>query len=369
MKKNVHKKRGVLVYILIALGMVLSFTAQHFSALIEAGYSQSLYRWLIQPLSRATGIFPFSLAEFIVVFVVLLSMYKFIMAVPRLLKKPKKILSSCLKGAPRLALALVMVYVAFNMVWGLNYNRLSFSQISGLDVAPASVDELEELALILAERANSLREQVDEDGRGVMVLPQGVWEMLARADTGYYSAAELYPELSGKFGKPKGVLLSRYWSYTGIGGVYFPFTAEANVNIDLPHFMLPSTATHEMAHQRGFAREDEANYIAYLTSIMHPDPDFQYSGTMLALIHTMNALARHDLDAYKEVRSKYSPGVHRDLQEWKEYWQRYEGPVEQVSNKINDSYLKVNRQEDGVHSYGRMVDLLLADFRQRRKMH
>lgn len=368
MKKKVHKKRGVLVYILIALGVVLSFTAQHFSPLIEAGYSQSLYRWLIQPLSQVTGIIPFSLAEFIVVFVVLLCIYKVLRAMPRLVKKPKESMSSCLKGAPRLALALVMVYVAFNMVWGLNYNRLSFSEISGLDVAPASVDELEELALVLAERANSLREQVEEDDRGVMVLPQGVWEMLARTDKGYYNAAELYPELGGSFGKPKGVLLSRYWSYTGIGGVYFPFTAEANVNIDMPHFMLPSTATHEMAHQRGFAREDEANYIAYLTSIMHPDHDFQYSGTMLALTHTMNALARYDVEAYKEVRSNYAPGVNRDLQDWQDYWQRFSGPVEQASNRINNSYLKANRQEDGVQSYGRMIDLLLADFRQRGQM-
>jgi len=63
-------------------------------------------------------------------------------------------------------------------------------------------------------------------------------------------------------------------SYLGIGGVYFPFTGEANVNISMPHTSIPFTACHEMAHQIGFAREDEANFIAYIACKNHPSPDF-----------------------------------------------------------------------------------------------
>jgi len=85
----------------------------------------------------------------------------------------------------------------------------------------------------------------------------------------------------------------------------------------------------------------------------------------MALINTMNALYRYDIDAYKEVRSQYSEGVNRDMQDWREYWVKFEGPVERVSNSVNDSFLKAHRQQDGVHSYGRMVDLLLAEFRLR----
>jgi hypothetical protein len=151
-------------------------------------------------------------------------------------------------------------------------------------------------------------------------------------------------------------------SYTGITGVYFPFTGEANVNVSVPDSDIPATSCHEMAHQRGFAREDEANYIAYLTCKMHPDVDFQYSGTLLALIETTNALYNQDPSAFKELRSKYSDGLIRDLGAINEYWEHYEGPVNEVSNKINDAYLKANNQSDGVQSYGRMVDLLLAEY-------
>ncbi len=351
------------LYLLLLIGVIFSLYAARFSHLIESGYSTKIYYWTIRPYSLLTGLFPFSLAEFIVVSVVAFLIYTVVRTAISLKRNPKEFLRGLPKKLGRLALVVVVVYLAFNLMWGFNYSRMTFAEISGLPVEPAAVDELAELALHLTDRANELRELVLEDDRGVMTLPNGIHEMFARAHLGYEKAGEIYPELSGRYGRPKGVMLSRYWSYTGIGGVFFPFTAEANVNIDMPHFMLPSTTTHEMAHQRGFAREDEANYIAYLTSTLHPEPDFQYSGVMLALTYTMNALYRYDTQTWREIRSQYSEGLNRDLTDWQQYRARYEGPVKEISTRVNDTYLIVNRQEDGVHSYGRMVDLMLAEFR------
>lgn len=359
------KRFSLILYIFITLGLILSLIAPRFPLLIEAGYSKAMYQWLIRPYSLVTGFFPFSLAEVVVVGAALFVIFKFLQLVGRIKKSPGKTLRNTPKVLAQLALLVVLVYVGFNMLWGLNYSRLSFAQLSGLPVQPGTVAELKGLALALTDEANLLRELVAEDSRGITILSDGVRGALARADGGYISAAKIYPELGGRYGRPKGVFLSHYWSYTGITGVYFPFTAEANVNTDIPHFLFPATACHEMAHQRGFAREDEANFIAYLTCSLHPDPDFRYSGTVLALINTMNALYRADTDAYQEVRALYSPALERDLRDWSEYWRRFEGPVEQASEKINDSYLKANRQQDGVQSYGRMVDLLLADYRQK----
>jgi hypothetical protein len=130
-------------------------------------------------------------------------------------------------------------------------------------------------------------------------------------------------------------------------------------------YMLPATAAHEMAHQRGFAREDEANYIAYVACTMHPDADFQYSGIMLGVIYSMNALADADMDMYKQLVKKYTPQVRKDLVNDNEFWQKYKGKVEEVANNVNNTYLKSNGQQDGVQSYGRMVDLLLAEYREK----
>jgi len=84
---------------------------------------------------------------------------------------------------------------------------------------------------------------------------------------------------------------------------------------------------------------------------------------MLALINSTNALADKNIEDYKKIANKLSPGVKRDLKYQNEFWEKYQGKVEEISNNVNDNYLKSNGQKDGVESYGRMVDLLLAEFK------
>ncbi|MPN42576.1 hypothetical protein SDC9_190133 [bioreactor metagenome] len=154
-------------------------------------------------------------------------------------------------------------------------------------------------------------------------------------------------------------------SYAGIAGIFSPFTIEANVNGDLPEVMLPSTIAHEMAHQRGYAREDEANFISFLTCMASPDIEYKYSGTILALIHSINALHGVDKDKALELAEEYSPGLERDLADINAYWKKFEGPIERTSTRLNNTYLKANNQKDGVKSYGRMVDLLLSYYKSK----
>ncbi|MCI6535777.1 MAG: DUF3810 domain-containing protein, partial [Lachnospiraceae bacterium] len=87
---------------------------------------------------------------------------------------------------------------------------------------------------------------------------------------------------------------------------------------------------------------------------------FQYSGNMLGWIHCMNVLYKGDYDAWEEVRGELSAKAETDLQANHEFWARYDGTVAEVSNKVNDTYLKANGQKDGVKSYNRMVDLIVA---------
>ena len=132
-------------------------------------------------------------------------------------------------------------------------------------------------------------------------------------------------------------------SWAGIAGIYIPFTAEANVNVHQPPLLLLSSGAHEMAHYLGFAREDEANFIAYLACIHSKDPCIRYSGVMLALIHCGNQLYKTDPIAYQAVwEACYSPGMIRDLRGYNEYWDRYEGQVEAAVDQLNDGYLKHN---------------------------
>ena len=288
-----------------------------------------------------------------------------VFTVIRSVKYPKKRKTVIFSFLANILVAVSLIYFVFVVIWGLNYNRLPFSKIANFDTRPASVKELADLCENIIQRTNALRKYVALDEKGVMYIPGGYRDVFKRSSIGYERAATIYSVLSGTYGIPKSVIFSNIMSYTGISGVYFPFTAEANVNTAVPNSMIPNTACHEMAHQRGFAREDEANYISYLTCSMHPDSDFQYSGSLLALIYSMNALYNYDQTRYNQLHLKCSKGVIEDLSSIDAFWKKYQGPVEQVSDKINNIYLKANMQKDGVYSYGRMVDLLIAEFRMK----
>jgi hypothetical protein len=347
--------------LLLGLAIALNLGAARSAKLVELLYSRGVYLLLGQALSRFTRVAPFSLAELTVVLVIAATPLVIIRWLISCWNNP----SNWLRGPWKILSLAGLLYAWFVLLWGLNYHRLPLAEIARLPVQPSSVAELTELCQELLERVNQLRPSLPEDAQAVFSLTGGKWRALARAELGYREASQRLPAIGGSYGSPKGVYLSGPWSYTGISGMYFPFTGEANVNIAMPDSLLPATACHEMAHQRGFAREDEANFIAYLACTSHPDPEFQYSGLLLALIHATNALYRQDAEAYAALRERYHPGVVRDLAANREFWQRYSGPVEQISTNINDSYLKSQGQADGVKSYGRMVDLLLAERRQR----
>lgn len=362
MKKALYNKKLLFIF-LLPFGALLSYIASLYPCTVETLYSTGIYKPIGIVLSNITGIIPISAAEIILVFIVVFAVWRIILLIIHMCKQRNRRRHLFFNFVINTLVIFSIIYFSFILLWGLNYYRLPFSTISKLQVKPSSTSDLVGLCESLAEDANLLRNSVQEDSNGVMKLSDSYRDVFSRAYKGFQNASKLYPELKGRYGPPKGVILSPLMSYTGITGFYFPFTGEANVNISILDFDIPSTVCHEMAHQRGFAREDEANYIAYITCKMNPDMDFQYSGTLLALIESTNALYTQDETAYKKLTLKYSDGLVRDLHALNSYWHQFEGPVNDVSDKINDTYLKANNQKDGVQSYGRMVDLLLAEYR------
>lgn len=176
--------------------------------------------------------------------------------------------------------------------------------------------------------------------------------------------AEKHPVLDRSlYSAPKPVAMSRIMSYAGISGVFFPFTLESNINVNEPFFMFPVTMAHELAHQCGFMQEDEANFIAYLACKQLDDPTMLYSGLFLAFKHSISALEEINPELAAEITSSLSQAVLRDILQNEQYLARYEGIISNISNTVNDLYLKTNNQADGVDSYARMVDLLLAEQR------
>jgi trehalose-6-phosphate synthase len=119
-----------------------------------------------------------------------------------------------------------------------------------------------------------------------------------------------------------------------------------------------------MAHQIGFASEDEANYVAYLVCRRNPDPLFQYSGNYMAMKYALSRLNRVNPMAYKKLKRTISPGVSQDLAENQRYWEKYQNPLETFSDWFYDLFLKANQQTDGIQSYTKVVELLMGEYRK-----
>jgi len=351
-------RKGIIIISIAIITMAINILLSYFPKKIELLYSNGLNKKMIQLISLFTGLFPFSIGELLVLFLFLLLVVLFLWAMISIFRK-KLLRSLIIIGA-----YLSFLYIGFIGLWGLNYHRVPLEEVIGITVDQYSTQDLIDLSQYLIQEANNLRSSMIEDEHGVTQIPGGYRSIFERAQKGYDQLSIQYQELGGNYGRPKPIFLSKAMLYTGITGIYMPYTGEANVNILAEDYTLPATTMHEMAHQRGYAREEEANYIAYLTCLTHEDLDFQYSGTMLALVYSMNALKKYDHVAYQDLRASYSEGVRRDLQYSYDLWHSYEGKVEEVASRMNDQYLKSNGQKSGVKSYGKMVDLLLADYRR-----
>lgn len=255
-------------------------------------------------------------------------------------------------------------YFLFNAMWGLNYYRQPMQEITQLDTAPFNPAELAGMSARLIKLTNQSRRQLTTDTLNALRYPLSHAQILAQAPQGYAPLAQHYPELHYEQPSVKSVLVPQLMSYFGITGIYFPFTGEANVNMDPPPFLLPETVCHEMAHQIGIASEDEANFVAFLACQQHPEPAFKYSGNLMAMRYTLNRLYWEDSTAYYQQIQNLNPGVICDLEASRTYWKRFDNPIEIVGRTIHDLFLKANNQTEGVRSYSQVVNLLMGEYRK-----
>ena len=369
MKPLLKLKRNFLL-LLLPLSLILILIARQSSDFAEF-YALHIYKWISQFVSLITGIIPLSVIELIILILPIFLIIILIRFIIRLVKEKENRKKHVIKGIINILYTISILLFSFTLNGGLNYYRYTFSYYSNLEVIESSLDELYEMTKELAQKANELRSQITNvDDNGVFKLSMNNFQLANETNKAMKNLSKEYPVLGGRYGSPKPIMMSSLMSYTEITGVFMPFTMEANVNIDISDYSIPATMLHELAHQRGFMREDEANYIAYLAGMSSDNVDIMYSSTMLALITSGNALYGQDTDLYFEIRDTYSDGIKKDIRANTEYWAKYEDSVvSTVSNKINDTYLKANAQTDGVRSYGRMVDLLLAKYRAELKQN
>ncbi len=357
-QKQEEKRAGLRILaaaILLAASAVLMVTAAQVPEFAE-WYSRTIYPWLVAIVGRGLGIVPFSVAELCLY---LLLIWFAVSAV--------FLIKGCIRygnGGRRtfswfsgVILAVGILAFLYTVGCGINYHRESFSEEEGIVTFRYSTEELKEVCVRLTEEVNILSGEISRGESGIMELdaPEGEGAVEAME-----KLAETFSSLEGYYPQPKAVMLSEILSYQGLSGVYSPFTVEANYNGDMTAYNKPFTVCHELSHLRGFMEEKEANFIAFLACTGSERPDFRYSGYLSGWVYCMNALYRTDPEVWQEVRETLALEAEPDLAANNAFWDRYEGVISETSDLINDTYLKANGQTDGVRSYDRMVDLIVA---------
>ena len=262
------------------------------------------------------------------------------------------------RRAVALLSALLMVGSGYTLLWGANYYASSFAKESGLTPRGATAEELYTLTISFAAAASELSDQVSRDETGV--FNESAQDLFARSQGIYDGILAEFPCLEGPERNPKPMVFSRLMSYLGFTGFIFPFTGEANLNVDSPRALLPATIAHEMAHQRGVAAEEEANFVAILTGLRSGDTAYRYSAALMGYIQLSNALYSASYDLWSQTGAYLNEQVRADLNANNAYWKQFETPVETAAGAVYDSYLQAHGQELGMQSYGACVDLLVA---------
>ena len=360
-----HKKFYIIyMAALVVITVGLNITARRSTAFAE-WYSTHIYKVLVATVGMLVGLVPFSLYELLIILGIILLIFILCRTILLIIKKCGRAILSMY--AVVLAL-LFTVITLFTVNCGVNYHRRPFSYYSGLEITRQSTDVLIDLCKSLIENANSLVPYIDtasvpDDADGTKY---GAIFSLKNTDTkkeavkAMNKLGTIYPVLAGYYPQPKPVLFSKVMSYEFITGVY-SFTIEANYNNDVPDYVKADTICHELSHLRGFMREDEAGFIAYLACINSDNVNFQYSGILNALSYVLNSVYKNcGASVYTELYKSMDEQLMRDYLYDSKYWDKFETPVADVADAVNNAYLVANAQTDGVKSYGRMVDLLLA---------
>ncbi|MEG0229903.1 MAG: DUF3810 domain-containing protein, partial [Oscillospiraceae bacterium] len=295
---------------------------------------------------------------FLPLIILSLLIYFFILIIKK--KEKKKIV---INGLKIFSIILSIIYISFTLLCGINYNRIPFSQNTPYKLSTYSKEDLINTTKAVTENLNIYAQKVKRDDNNIMVLSNSL-EKTSQMANEYISNLEGdYNVIKNYYSYPKKVFFSKALSYLNITGIYFPFTVEANFNSDIVKYQLPVTMCHEKAHQIGFMPEQEANFIAYLACINSQNDDFIYSANMLAFVYLSNAVFKEDENLYFEIKSSLNENVIKDFVENNNYWKNFETPISEISENVNNTYLKANNQTQGIKSYGMVCDLLIAKYK------
>lgn len=364
--------RAQVALILVSLVCLLAAAAlARRPDVVEVVYAAHVGPALVTLLTTASGRIRWSLSEVMVVAMGVIWLAPMVRDVGRARRGEAAPLELVVSHGLRTATLLSVSGAAFYLGWGINYarpelvTRLGWSDVAaGPRTQAAATSELARLSKLLVDAANE--QYLSAAGTRDLGAPSGPGDLHTvdlGLDAGYRRVADVL-DLPVSFarsrGRAKPALASPALTRIGVVGYYFPWTGEATFNRMTPGFQLPLAIAHEKAHQRGVAGEDEANFFGYLAAVLGDDAYGRYAGLLFAQRQLLTELQAIDEETTRVLLARRIPGVQRDIDAARAFWQRYEGPAREAQQEFNDAYLSLHGVKDGIASYGRSAQLIVV---------
>ena len=350
-------------FALISVAITLVSAILMLIAVRSPSLAQALVDWVGLPLryllAKLTGWLPFSLFELLLVTLpVTLGIALYFLLRRGRSRQYRVRALLCILGV------VGILYSSYIYMLGCGYRTRRLASRLELDPSPTINSEtLSEVGHILQEQINSLAEEISAGSDGGTSLQMSYAELSRCLSDAYDAVQDEYPVFVNFRSRVKPVVFSGVMASGGITGIYGYCTGEANISLTYPDYSVVYTAAHEMAHQRGIAREDEANFVAFLVTTRSTDPYIRYCGYLNAYEYVANALYRADKELYYAAAAKLSSAVKAEMAAYNEFYDKYrDSTVSQVSGAVNDSYLQ-SQGTPGTVSYGMVVDLTVAYYK------
>lgn len=329
---------------------------------VENGYSSQFFPPFASVLRFFFGFLPFSIGDIVyglIVGWIIVKLNSYFFYIYRNKTKLTPLKTAKKYGYKFMVLG-CCVYILFNIIWGINYNRKGIAWQIGLPEMEYSTEELRQMNCILIDKINFSKQ--------VLVNKKEVYptnsELFKRVIAAYDKTTYLYPFLKYDHPSIKSSMWGKLGNYAGFTGYYNPFTGEAQLNTTVPKFLQPYIACHEVAHQLGYGKENEANFVGFLAAVSSEDTLFHYSVYLDMFAYSNRNLFATDSASAKLYRRELSPEVQKDIKEWIAFNKKHSSLLEPAYRWMYGKFLQSNQQPGGIKTYSEVTGFLIAYYKK-----
>ncbi len=346
-----RKHLKLVIALLLILQIVLIKVLSRFPEFVERFYTYGLYQFISKLMRYVFGWLPFSVGD-------LLYTLAGIYIIRWLIVNRKRIVKDTKNWILDVLAAISIGYFAFHVLWAFNYYRLPLHRSLNIE-KDYTTEQLVRITKQLILKSNEIHHQITSNDSAKVEMPYSKRELIAMAPKGYDELSKEFPNLTFHPTSLKRSIYSLPLTYMGFSGYLNPFTNEAQIDGLIPEYKYPTTCSHEMAHQLGYAAENEANFIGSMAAMHHKDIYFQYSGYTFALAHCLSDLFVRDPEMHKQLFQTIHIGILKNYEETRLFWESYQNPSEVFFKNTYSGFLKANNQAGGIDSYSYVVALLV----------